>query len=834
MSRQPSSHDVFPIPLVPMRKPVPGPRPGSRRVDQRCRAAYQAATGTNCILKSLNHLYNSQADIRSSSSSSSSPSPSPTSTPAQDRLRSFITDSVDEFYSSCRRAPADCGSDKERASFLQKSWNIYHHFVEHFASDSIQLNRLDSVLRGLASSLPDPEREWTVQSNVDPMATLDILPHFDINYSSAQLDSRFSYFGHGKAPRAVVPLVAPRVSLPSRLNHVPMLDVLPEADRAFYSSPSLCLRGDFDPSEVSSLAPPTFGGPRSEYVPLLKRLLQLNMVAFTTDPKAVNGLFGVEKDAIDIRLIIHAKPANLHFKPPPAVQLPSPSHLGRLYSARSERLWIAKCDLESYYHQIRVPQWLQPYLALPALTPEEMRELGVSPNAYGAGSVLYPMCTTLPMGWSHAVYIAQSIHEHTLYSYDGPVGPFRYDPQDNLLFLSSPRVAGPGAIHGIVIDDLVIVSDSKDICDQAVRTAQAAYESKDFLVKVQKLISPTEDSVEAFGHEVDGRGKKVRLSIPKCLQLVIRTLKVLCLSEITGLELSSLIGDWLWTLLLHRPALAILQHSYRFIAVANSSKYQLWPSVRRELVLLLLILPLISAKLACPWFPELLATDASNTGGAVVQSALTPDDFQLLWPVTASRHSLYFVMQQLTEKQRSLEAKPLDLSLLEPEFGDLRNVDSGTPLAQPAARFHFDRNYHFIPLLPAARQGVRSASAVGSHFLRWLRSAGTRGWSTVISTPWSFRQHINALELQSVLLAVRHVVSSPLGPGTRILVLSDSAVVTHTLLKGRSSSRNLVAGMRKLAALTLASGCTLQPCWIPTKYNPADEPSRRFQTQTPA
>jgi len=808
---------------------IPVKRSGSRRVEQRNTQLYQSSIGTNCVLKSLNFLYNSQANINTLTSFPPSL--------AQQRLHSHISTSVDEFYSLCRRAHVDCGSDnKEEIKFTQKSWNLYIHFVATFANLSIQFNQLHTVLEALTIALPKSEREWAVQTDPDdqlqtPTSIRDRLPMFSIDRAGSSHSS--NYFGPGKASRAVVPLLADRVSLPSRLNHVSMLDVLSETDQLFYSSQFQCLRADFHPSELALLNPPTFGGPRPEYVKLLKRLLQLKMISFTSQPKAVNGLFGVEKDANNIRLIINAKPANLFFKPPPPVQLPSPSHLGRLYSDRSERFWIAKCDLESYYHQIRVPDWLQPYLALPSLTSDELSELGMS-----SSSPIYPMCNTLPMGWSHAVYIAHSIHEHTLYSYRS--GPYQFHPSDNLLFLQSPKITG--AVHAVVIDDLVIVSDSKEECDRADLTAQLAYKAKDFLLKTEKHIPATTETVEAFGHEVDSTNKSIRLSPRKSLQLIIRTMKVLCLSEITGLELSSLIGDWLWTLLLHRPSLAILSHSYRFISMAKESSYQIWPSVRRELILLLLVFPLISARLSCPWFPDLIATDACNTGGAVVQSPLSSDDFNLLWPITASRHSLYFVMQQLSDHQRRKAMDQFDSAIAHIEFGEdisLEKLLSESPLIQPAVRYHLYGNSSFIPQLPAPLSMAVNPTIVGptisETFYEWLSQLQSiRPWSTLIATPWSYSQHINALELQSIVLAVRHVVSSPLGQRTRLLVLSDSAVVTHTLLKGRSSSRNLVAGMRKIAALTLASGCTIQPCWIPTQFNPADEPSRRFETRTRA
>ncbi len=56
-----------------------------------------------------------------------------------------------------------------------------------------------------------------------------------------------------------------------------------------------------------------------------------------------------------------------------------------------------------------VPEWLSPYLALPPLTPAELAQRGLPLDAP------YPMCLTMPMGFSHAVYLAQTVHEFILH-----------------------------------------------------------------------------------------------------------------------------------------------------------------------------------------------------------------------------------------------------------------------------------------------------------------------------------------------------------------------------------------------------------------------------------
>jgi hypothetical protein len=68
-----------------------------------------------------------------------------------------------------------------------------------------------------------------------------------------------------------------------------------------------------------------------EYLLLLKRMIDRDMISFTDKPLAVNGLFGVDKDnGASIRLIIDARPVNSMFIPSPPVSLPTPDLVAAL------------------------------------------------------------------------------------------------------------------------------------------------------------------------------------------------------------------------------------------------------------------------------------------------------------------------------------------------------------------------------------------------------------------------------------------------------------------------------------------------------------------------
>ena len=92
--------------------------------------------------------------------------------------------------------------------------------------------------------------------------------------------------------------------------------------------------------------------------------------------------------------------------------------------------------------------------------------------------------------------------------------------------------------------------------------------------------------------------------------------------ECSGLEMAALLGRWTWSCLVCRPALAVLSASYRFAQRADRRVFTIWPSVVRELELLIGLAPFLQAELDQEWHPDIVATDASSTGLGVVAAYL--------------------------------------------------------------------------------------------------------------------------------------------------------------------------------------------------------------------
>jgi hypothetical protein len=582
---------------------------------------------------------------------------------------------------------------------------------------------------------------------------------------------------HSSASTAVVPLIADRIALPEQLNIVPLTNVLPPDMAAQYADSvrgATLLRSNIDVHLLNLTQPlkrPRIAGKRSEYVKLIGRMRACGMSSFTSKPRCVNGVFAVGKDAESDRLIIDAQPANRLFVDPPHVSLPSPSHLVQIRLPKGFVLFVGKSDLSNYYHHLGLPEWMQPFFALPVLAVEELASLGVVSSI-----PLHPMCLTLPMGFSHAVFLANTGHEFVVYS----SGALSRD--DNLLRLLSPDIDHSRSVHGIVIDDFFLFSLNQSLAQLTFDKVLAAYRKAGFVVKPSKVVRPTSDPVKVIGFviERDDIGRTtIQLSFESTLDLARTTLALLERGVVSGLGLSHVIGRWTWCMLLRRPSLAVLQHCYRYIEVAGRRRFTLWPSVRRELWMLLGLLPLLHARFDVPIFRHVIASDASELGGGVVCTTLTPKLDQRIWPICSSRAHAY--MQTMCN---AMDMKGQSL------------VDH--------------------PLL------VQASSAYSEFYGHVLASR----WSTIISSGWLVPEHINVLELRAVLLAMHWLLSYPSSHLSRVYLLVDSTVTLFALWKGRSSSANILLILRKINALLLASGITLLTGWIPSKVNPADQPSR--------
>jgi hypothetical protein len=333
-----------------------------------------------------------------------------------------------------------------------------------------------------------------------------------------------------------------------------------------------------------------------------------------------------------LRLIIDARRANSMMVPSPPVSLPTPDLIAQLQVPRGTTLYAAKVDLDNFYHRLRFAWWR--WFALP---PVRVGDLGVAiGGGYLPDQLVYPCCKTLPMGWSHSVFLAQAIHEHvidtrakllqrcdriirqpsglgvstvaTIVSTDS--GPMP------LCTSTLPSPTGDFILnrmrHSVYIDDLNVYGTDAAAISLAMDEYIATMASVNLPAKPSKVVRPTADGLECLGIFVDGRAAEIGMSVNKLQVLRASTQRLLDIGECTGRELAHVVGRWTWAMLVRRPAMATFSAVYRFIQCAHDTRYELWPSVRRELWTVIRLAPLLFASLDTEWAPVVVASDASE------------------------------------------------------------------------------------------------------------------------------------------------------------------------------------------------------------------------------
>ncbi len=550
-------------------------------------------------------------------------------------------------------------------------------------------------------------------------------------------------------------LLADKAALPASAGSADLLSVLPPEVAIKYSCADALLKeptkDDKPPPRPAMLISPP------EYLKLIRRMKSLNMLTFTLEPKAVNGIFGVPKDEDLHRVIIDARPANSFFKQAD-VELPSPELLARVRPDPDKPLFFGKVDLDNFYHRLRVPTWLQAYFALPAL---RAADLGLE-QEFGADTMVFPCCATLPMGFSHSVFLAQAAHEHLLNSKVPALSPDNRITHSTADFELRDRL-----LHQVYIDDLICVSHHANKINSTIDAYLPVADANGTPAKPSKVKYATCDPIELLGLEADGRRHELGLSVPKLQQLCADTLALLDRGVCSGRDMEVLVGRWTWAALVRRPVLSVLSSVYRFQDAADGKLFDIWPSVRRELMVLVGLAPLLFVDLDDEFFSRILASDASTHGMGVCSTR-----------PFARPCSVETVAKELPER-------PI-----------VPKKDKVAPKEEP-------------PPLPAPLDLPKM-------------------WRTIVSSGWSRSEHINVLEMRAACTAVRWVLSFPNAVGSRVLLLADSLVCVYGLLKGRSSSPPLLRVLRCLSAHLLSSGLSLVPRWIPSALNPADAPSRDF------
>eukprot|EP00732_Lithocolla_globosa_P000786 Lithocolla_globosa_v1_NODE_302_length_4591_cov_5.920414.p1 type:complete len:669 gc:universal NODE_302_length_4591_cov_5.920414:2346-340(-) len=617
--------------------------------------------------------------------------------------------------------------------------------LEHLltlARDASRLNQFQHA----GSSREEPGVDTTVDADL-----LDLKESFN--------DSNYKDFDDYVEEKKWRLLTVTEVDIPSEgAGSVDILDFLPPDMQEFYGT-TQCIRDDIDWDTVRNFRFVS-GVAVGEYLGLCSKLSAANMMVFLEEGEALvmNGQFGVKKTDITTRLIDDMRPANLVFKPPPPAGLPMPSDLGNIVVPLKSRVCFGKRDCRNFYHKFKLPKHLWPYFCWRPLWSTDV-------DLDGPRRLVYPARTTLPMGWSAAVYLGQAAHEGILYGGSSVKRQHSLMPNNpEAYFLKTEKPA-----HMVYVDDLVEIGLEQDVdmVKEDLKSADRAYEEAGTPSKRDKAIDPqVGESVPmtALGNDIEPRAV-VQPAVERLSLIIQDTNRLVDGGRASPVRVRRLLGRWIACLLLTRPALSVLSRSFIFCHPNDRRVKPLPIKVKQELTVLVWLAPFLRVDLTLPLADSLLATDASLTGGGVAYRRMDDDLAGIL-------------------NHREVRGWYTQLGM------------PGGPSRQLPAKYD-------CALEPTK-------------------------WKTGVSFRWKHPDHINCLEMNAVVLGLKWVSRSPdRFSGSRFPFLIDSMVALGVAAKGRSSSARLNYYARQIAAYQFALNLRPYWTWVPTDVNPADEPSRR-------
>ncbi len=514
------------------------------------------------------------------------------------------------------------------------------------------------------------------------------------------------------------------------------------------------------------------------YTQFLRRLAESGLVDFSDSAGFEEiSFFCVSKKNNRLRLIVDARRANAHFREPHYVHLATGDGLGGLSFSPGSELTVATADLKDAFYHLSLPEGLRPYFTLPSARAADLGISSLNGKRLSRSSRVFPRLAVVPMGWSWALYICQSIHE-TIAGQAGLSDEMR---------IRDKRSPPQGEVcHTEYVDNLIVMGTQAEKVRSAYDVAVKALKDAGLQVHEEEV---NEQGAEILGWEL-GRTGHFRPTRKRAWKVRLALRGLLDRGRSSSKQLEKIIGHCSFLCLGRREAFSIFGQSYTFITRYKNypQEVPLWKSVRKELSIFDGIIPMIQRDLCLGWSCRVRAVDASEWGMGVTISDMPYDMVSKL----GSENERW--------RFKDTESKNPRQQVLEEQFGD-------------------------DPIM--VNEGINGADEYQNiSFSNVPFSAVDRKWQTVGKHRWKGHGTLPVLEARAALHAVKHTLRSTDNFGRKHLILSDSMTATCAISRGRAQSFGLRRVCAQIGALALVSNSSFHMRWIPSEWNPADNPSR--------
>ena len=345
--------------------------------------------------------------------------------------------------------------------------------------------------------------------------------------------------------------------------------------------------------------------------------------ASESEPKYRCGLFAVYKSEDRDRQILNPIPENSRCmtQNESTMTLAHGSLLCGLYLADSEDLLIGADDLEDFYHCFRVSREHALRNHIHGVFPSEIFKGWNAWSPQLTGKMVVGCFSTLAMGNSFAVELAQHTHTNLL----ARAGVLK-EAEQVCYRKPLPRSS---TLQLLCIDDLAVLqkvprgsSVSSSKCFRGDREllekAGKAYVAAGLRTSAKKAVRDA-DSATILGAELDGRRGVISAPRLRIVTLSRLTLQLVRIGWATKNLMEVIIGSWIFVLLFRRPLLALFNDVFHEGAGCKSRHevFKLSSGALQELMLVALWSPFAFTNLRAHPLDQIFCSDASLHGGGV-------------------------------------------------------------------------------------------------------------------------------------------------------------------------------------------------------------------------
>jgi len=339
----------------------------------------------------------------------------------------------------------------------------------------------------------------------------------------------------------------------------------------------------------------------------------------------LNGLFGVTKPTLlkdgrpVLRLIMNLVPSNAtQFQLEGGCNsLPSITAWQSIVIEDGESLACYQSDMSSAFYLFKLPRCWLPYLALSVLVDGEAIN-GVHGQTYALA------CKVIPMGWQSSVGIMQEISENLMKR--NKITPLHQVCRGKVLPPWMSEVLGQADseerhwwhvyLDNFAAAERVVPSQASLAAQMCHEAAEQAWSEAGVVSSKKKRISGQQQIVE-LGAEVDGEQKQLGVATSKLIKLMQASLWLLQQQFLNRKHVQILAGRWVFALQFRRPAMSVLDATWKFIGGSEKVTLKLRNEVRKEFLMLVFLGPLLYCDLGARIAQCTMASDASEQGGAV-------------------------------------------------------------------------------------------------------------------------------------------------------------------------------------------------------------------------